>query len=119
LSAWQRLESSLRTGDKLDEKTERLRGDFVSLVGPVIGPEAAGDIFSRRLRRGQPGGGRGSLVNLGAIAAFFLGEYDDTMSLDDEDWDDIRETLEEAAGEMDMNTLTALMDGLLKRGLIK
>jgi hypothetical protein len=53
------------------------------------------------------------------MAAFFLGEYDDSMSLGDEDWDDIRETLEEAAGEMEINTLTELMAELLKRGLIK
>jgi hypothetical protein len=97
----------------------RLHDEFVSLVGPVLGPDVAGDLFGRTFERCvQPDGGRSSLVSIGGMAAFFLGEYDDSMALADEDWDDIRETVEEAAGDMDMNTLTSLMDELLKRGAI-
>jgi hypothetical protein len=40
------------------------------------------------------------------------------MSLADDDWEDIRETLEEVAGEMNMDTLTALMGDLLSRGKV-
>jgi hypothetical protein len=119
-SAVQRLGVSVRPGDKPDETTVRLQDEFVSLVGPVIGPDAAGALFRRSLERCvRPDGGHSSLVSIGAVAAFFLGEYDDSMSLADEDWDDIKETLEESAEEMDMNTLTGLMDELLKKGLIK
>jgi hypothetical protein len=116
-SAVQRREASFRSENKPGETAGRLHDEFVSLVGPVIGPEAAGAFFYRAVERciwpaGAP------LSTLGAAAAFFLGEYDDTLPLGGADWDDIRETLEEAAAEMDMNTLTALMDELLRRGLL-
>jgi hypothetical protein len=101
----------------------RLSGDFAALVAPLIGERTAGELFNRALERAgcpggaeKPGGGH-SLQSLGAIAAFFTGEFDDeTMSLEDEDWEDIRETLEEISGEIDMNVLTALMGELLSRG---
>jgi hypothetical protein len=109
-----RLEASLGPGEKLDKKTEeKLAADFVSLAGSVIGREAAGDLFSRSRKRGR------SLESIGALAAFFLGEYDDTKALDAGDWEDLRETLEEAAGDMDMNTLTALMGELLSQGKLR
>jgi hypothetical protein len=116
-SALQRFGSSLRPGNKLDEKMGRLRGDFVSLVGPVVGADAAGDLFSRALERCSSPEGV-SLARIGFLAAFFLGGYDDSMALTDEDWADIKETLDESAEEMDLNTLTVLMDELLKRGAL-
>ena len=103
-----------------DEKQlARLSGDFAALVAPLTGKRTAGELFDRALERVERPGGGGSLRKLGAIAAFFIGEFDDeTMSLEDEDWEDIRETLEEISGEIDMNVLTALMGELLNRGKI-
>jgi hypothetical protein len=93
--------------------TERLRRDFTALVGPVTGAGAAEDFFARMLDRI----GSGQFARLGAAAAFFLGEFDDeTMSLEDEDWEDIRETLTEVSAEINMDALTALMQELLSRG---
>jgi hypothetical protein len=111
-----RLEASLRPGVGLDAPAkERLRRDFSVLVGPVTGAPAAEQLFHRAWERLEKRGG--ALTGFGALAAFFLGEFDDTsMSLEDDDWEDIRETLEEVSGEMDMDTLTALMGELLDRG---
>jgi hypothetical protein len=103
----------------------RLSGDFAALVSPLIGERTAGELFNRALKRAECPGGtekpgrKPSLQNLGAIAAFFTGEFDDaTMILGDEDWEDIRETLEEISGEIDINVLTTLMGELLSRGKI-
>jgi hypothetical protein len=95
-----------------------LAGEFSSLVGPLIGAEAAADMFDR-MRERLTAAGTQSVQKFGALAAFFLGEYEnDTMNLDEADWEDIRETLEELSGEMDLTTLTALMQELLSRGKI-
>jgi hypothetical protein len=102
-----------------DEKTSGPERDFVSLVGPVTGEAAAAGLFRRVHARCTLPGGVLSLMKTGAIAAFFLEDYDDSVPLDNEDWDDIRETLEESAGEMNLDALTALMDGLLSRGKLK
>lgn len=57
---------------------------------------------------------------MGYIAAFFLGEYDDaSMPLEAEDWQKIRETIEDASKEIDITVLTSLMDGILSRRLLK
>ncbi|MDR0624178.1 MAG: hypothetical protein LBG10_07085 [Treponema sp.] len=110
-----RLESSLRPGETAP--AERLARDFSSLVGPVIGAAPAEQLFFRAWERREKRGG--SLSDLGALAAFFLGDFDDaSMSLGDEDWEDIRETLEEVSEEMNMETLTALMGELLGRGKV-
>jgi hypothetical protein len=87
----------------------RLEQDFSRLIAPVLGAAAAADIGNRTLDPWK----------LGFMAAFFLGEYDEkTMPLDHDDWHTIRETLEDVSGEMDINTLTALMGDLLSRGVL-
>jgi hypothetical protein len=96
-----------------------LEGEFAGLAGPILGKAEAADLFQRSLERclrektGVP-----SLGKIGAIAAFLLGEEGDDSLLDAEDWEDIKETLEDLAGEMDLDTLTALMGELLARGKI-
>lgn len=111
-----RLESSLRSGTAPGNAAmERLSRDFSALVAPVIGAAAGGELFTRTRERLETHGG--SLARFGAMAAFFLGEFDDTsMDLEDDDWEDIRETLEEVSGEIRMDTLTVLMRELLSRG---
>jgi hypothetical protein len=113
-----RLESSLRPGSGLEPAAAaRLAGDFTALVGPVIGAAAAEELFVRARERLERRGG--FPAGLGSLAAFFLGEFDGaSMSLEDEDWEDIRETLEEVSGEMNLDTLTALMGDLLARGKV-
>ncbi|GHU90474.1 hypothetical protein FACS189476_10590 [Spirochaetia bacterium] len=94
---------------------DRLVRDFVSLCAPVIGASAAEDLCRSildRLRGVTPP----PLQKIGFIAAFLLGEFDDSMKLDQDDWEDIRETLEDISGEMNLETLTALMGELLSRG---
>ncbi|MDR3338386.1 MAG: hypothetical protein LBT16_14415 [Treponema sp.] len=94
--------------------------EFSRLVSPVIGQSAAGDL--NRLystREAEKKDKSHPLLKLGYIAAFFLGEYDDTsMPLDKEDWEEIRNTLEDVSGEIELNTLTELMGELVARGLL-
>jgi hypothetical protein len=93
--------------------------NFTELTAPVIGKDGARDLCAALLEvlREKPGpGGRPAYLKLGYAAAFLLGEFDDSMTLDAEEWEEIRAALEEAAGEMDLNTLTALMGELLSQG---
>jgi hypothetical protein len=91
---------------------EQLIRDFIGLTAVAIGKEAAGSLAGALMNR--PGEGR--FLRLGYAAAFVLGEFDDTMELDTGAWEEIRATLEDASGEMDITVLTALMGDLLARG---
>jgi hypothetical protein len=113
------LEQSLRTPSELLRARERLGQDFSRLLAAAIGGAAARDLCYRTLDR-ITAGNPGSLKKLGSMAAFFLEEYDkETMPpLDEDDWREIRETLEDASEKMDINTLTVLMGELLSRGYL-
>jgi hypothetical protein len=94
----------------------RFERDFCNLVGPALGQAVAGDLYSRVMDRATPDI---ALRKLGAMAAFFLEAYDgETMPLDKEDWEEIRGTLEDVSGEIDIKTLTVLMGELLSRGAL-
>jgi hypothetical protein len=95
------------------------RRDFSRRIEAVIGAAAAEALFDRAFTRLQRQGA-GGIKKLEFMTAFFLHEYDDaTMTLDDEDWQDMRKTIEDASEEMNLTTLTDLMDNLLSRGLLK
>jgi hypothetical protein len=104
-------------GNRESEGTEdRLVREFVRLAAPVIGAAAAEDLCAAALDRLKAKGSR-EYRKIGFIAAFLLEDFDDdSMELDDEDWEDIRETLEDVSGGMSLETLTNLMDELLSRG---
>jgi hypothetical protein len=105
---------ALRPGEMPDRETiARTKDDFASLVAPVLGRDAGADLFCRILDRGC------SLDRIGAAASFFLQEQDDLEALNSLDWEDIRETLEDASGVMDINILTTLMGTLLSLGKLK
>ncbi|GHV31858.1 hypothetical protein AGMMS4952_21250 [Spirochaetia bacterium] len=101
---------------KLDSADRKgLEQEFSRLVAPVIGAAAAADLCNR-----IP-----DTKKLGAMVAFFLGEYDEqsmplerTVLLERDDWYTIKETLEDVSGEIDINTLTSLMGELLSRGIL-
>jgi hypothetical protein len=114
------LERSPKGAFPLDPRDREFLGrDFSQLLAPVIGGPPAEDLFYRTLDRVSREEG-GSLQKLGYKAAFFLGEYDDaSMTLDAEDWQEIKETIEDASEEINLVALTSLMDGLLSRGLLK
>ncbi|MDR2257645.1 MAG: hypothetical protein LBE14_00695, partial [Treponema sp.] len=119
-----RLYATLRPGTGPDSASaDRLRRDFIALVGPVTGAVAAEELFIRARERLEKRGGGGADAapdqmpktrsalerpgcrRFGSLAAFFLGEFDGaSMSLEDDDWEDIRETLEEVSGEINMDT---------------
>jgi hypothetical protein len=107
-----KLAFSLKPGENLNRQIpSSLCSEFSSLLSPVIGREGAEDLFYRTTGRGDR-----LLQKLGAMAAFLLGEFADTQSLDEEDFENIRQILEEVSGEINLNTLTALMGELLARG---
>jgi hypothetical protein len=98
-------------------ESQIVRG-FTELTAPVIGRAAAEDLcgLCLDLLKEKPGSGGPPCLRLGYVAAFILGEFDDSMELGAGEWEAIRDTLEDAAGEMDLKTLTALMGELLERG---
>jgi hypothetical protein len=100
------------------ETADYLIREFSRLLTPIIGGPASEDLCFRTLERLR-GKSTEALQRLGNIAAFFLGEYDDTMRLEAEDWLEIQETLEDASEEMDIDTLTSLMGALLSGGKLK
>ncbi|MDR1287671.1 MAG: hypothetical protein LBK08_08700 [Treponema sp.] len=100
---------------KSGESIRGLEREFTALVGPVIGTGQAGKLFRKTAGRAASNGGPPFAP--GAVAAFFLGEFDDkTMRLEEYDWEDIRETISEVSSEINMDTLAALMQELLSRG---
>jgi hypothetical protein len=111
--------SSLRGGTD----TAWVSSEFSRLVSPVIGKSAATDLSRLYLAGEVEKKDEGTLnrsLKLGYIAAFLLGEYDNTpMPLDREDWEEIRNTLEDVSGEIELTALTSLMGELLARGLLK
>jgi hypothetical protein len=115
------VEHFLSQLDRMDRgipaEEEAVRG-FTDLAAAVIGRDGARDLCGAllALQREKAGPGGFSYIKLGYAAAFLLGEFDDSMELDGEEWEEIRGALEEAAGDMDLNTLSALMGELLERG---
>jgi hypothetical protein len=107
---------SLADREKTCSPEVRLCREFVKLSSPLVGEASAQDLCFRTVSRL---GGKAGLT-LGNMAAFLLGEFDDqTMARVEEDWEELRETVEDAAAGMDLNMLTGLMDGLLSRGKLK
>jgi hypothetical protein len=117
------IEHFLSQLDKLEQRSntvssgteDQLSREFISVTTPVIGRDAAQELCDACLDRLR-GNRAAAYIKLGYVAAFLVGEFDDTMELNSDEWDDIRDTLEDAAGEIDMNTLTTLMGDLLARG---
>jgi hypothetical protein len=92
--------------------------EFAALISPVIGISPA-EGLALRMRERIDKNTTGSLRKMGYTAAFFLGEYEGaSMPLEAEDWQEIKETIEDASEEIDIAALTSLMDGLLSRGLL-
>jgi hypothetical protein len=114
------LERSRHSGGHLAKlPAGDLLRDFSRLIAPVIGEVPAEDLFYRTLDHIDQKK-EGFLQKLGFIAAFFLGEFDDgAMTLEAEDWQEIREIIEDASEDINLATLTGLMDELLSRGLLK
>jgi hypothetical protein len=101
----------------LDSRTRsRFERDFIALAAPVLGAAVAADLYNRTLDRAPADT---ALRKLGAMAAFFLGDYDgETMPLERDDWEEVRGTLEDVSEVIDIKTLTALMGELLSRDVL-
>ena len=90
--------------------------EFSRRLAPVIGADAAERLYSRTVTT-LAGKKPEALAKLMFMAAFFLGVYEDnTMTLEEQDWRDIRDTIEDASEVMNLDTLTSLMDALLSTG---
>jgi hypothetical protein len=117
-----RLAASLNNGstDRPDLRAlDQIEGEFAALISPVIGVSPAQGL-ALRMRERMEKTTAASLRKMGYTAAFFLGEYDDaSMPLEAEDWQEIRETIEDASEEIDIAALTSLMSELLSRGLLE
>jgi hypothetical protein len=117
ISQLDKLSASLQSG-KTSRTLDGVERDFAALVAPVIGIRPAEDLAGRMLERINPTTA-GSLQKIGYVAAFFLGEYDEaSMPLEAEDWQEIKDTIEDTSEEIDITTLTSLMNGLLSCGLL-
>lgn len=82
---------------------------FIRRTAPILGEVAAEDLFQS--------------IDLpekyDSIAAFFRGEFSDAaMPLESEDWSLILETVKRVSGDIDIDTLTMLMNDLLSRGML-
>ncbi len=115
------LDALGRSGTKtVDPRlASRLSASFCRLTVPVVGAEAAEGLFRYWVdsygAKAEP-----EFPPLGYLAAFLLREYDgETMPLDRRDFEELLDTLNDAAGEIDMNVLTELMAELVSLGLLK
>ncbi|GHU84234.1 hypothetical protein FACS189473_0940 [Spirochaetia bacterium] len=92
--------------------------EFSRFLAPIIGADAAETLYTSTVTA-LAGQKPDMLAKLGYMAAFFMGVYDDnTMPLNEQDWQEIRDTIEDASEAMNLDTLTGLMDALLSRGLL-
>jgi len=121
LSVLDTLQRSQRSdGSNIPETSvvDKIRKDFSRLLSPLIDISVGETLFDSWWNRNR------SLpmprwASLGYMGAFILNEYDEaTMPLDQEDWIDLRDAITDGAEEMDLDTLTELLDRLLARGLI-
>jgi hypothetical protein len=97
---------------------DRLMNAFLNLTANVVGKNAASDLSLYCIDQLE-GKNPETLQKLGFIAAFLIGEYDDaTMQLNADDWNEIKETLEDVSGEINIDTLTELLADLLNRGVL-
>jgi hypothetical protein len=97
---------------------DRLINAFSSLTAPIVGKTAAGDLCLYCLEKIE-GQSLENLQKLGFIAAFLIGEFDDdTMNLEYDDWNEIKETLNDVSGEINLDTLTELLGDLLDRNIL-
>ncbi|MDR2070728.1 MAG: hypothetical protein LBP81_04855 [Treponema sp.] len=93
--------------------------EFAALIAPIIGVSPAKHLAFYAREHTQHDA-PGFLQKMGYMAAFFLGEYNDaSMPLEVEDWQEIRETIEDASEEIDITVLTSLMNELLSRRLLE
>jgi len=104
----------------VEETLERLRGFFFSCTREL--PESLQydlfDHFAEELEeRPEAGDVMGAAERLGEVIDLFHGEYDDERDpFTEVDWDFIREASSESASEMDVKTLTYVMQHVLDRG---
>jgi hypothetical protein len=121
LSVLDSLQRSQRTdGSPIPENSvvDKIRKDFSHLLSPLVDTSVGETLFDAWWNRNKamPQVRWASLAYMGA---FILGEYDEaTMPLDQDDWVDLRDAITDGAEEMDLDTLTELLDRLLARGLI-
>lgn len=95
-----------------------LSQNFNSLCSHIIGTEASNSLFEYWLENCAYKN-KATFLKLGYFAAFLAEEYDaESMPLDAEDFIELRDTLNEAAEEMDMDVLTNLMSELVSSGYI-
>jgi hypothetical protein len=105
--------------DRENQQTqERLINAFTGLTAPIIGKDSANDLglyCFNKIEGEMPE----NLQKIGFIAAFLLREFDnDSMKLDTDDWNEIKETLNDISGEINLDTLTELLGDLLDRGAL-
>jgi hypothetical protein len=91
---------------------------FSQLVSSIVGADIADELFGWWQER-YAGGAAPQWEKLGHIAAFTLGDYDETtMDLDKDDWVAIRDILSGAADELDLDVLSRLMADLVSHGAL-
>lgn len=52
----------------------------------------------------------------GALHALLNGEFDQSMNFPDRDWEEIRETINAEADNMDMDLLSSILTTIVERG---
>ena len=106
----------------LEEREERLRGYFFTSMRDL--PEnLCYDLFDHWLEEAADDPDRKTFdwlaERLGILIDLFQGDYDDAGDpLDLDEWDFVRDSVSESAGEMDVETLTYVMQHIVERGRI-
>ncbi len=119
---FQKLVRQLRKEHELspEERNERLRGYFFTSMREL--PEnLCYDLFDRWSEEAEPEGrGFDWLADrLVILIDLFQGEYDDAGDpLAPGEWDFVRDAVSESASDMDVTTLTYVMQRVVERGRI-
>lgn len=101
-----------------DSDLQFLRHNFYTYSKPIIGSTGSASLFEY-WRKNYLQEDRASFMKLGYLAAFLMEEYEAvSMPLDQEDFLELRDTLNDAAEEMNMDVLTSLMSMLVSSGYL-
>lgn len=119
------FQKQLQKIDASGESTERFLDDvqaaFASTLPFLPEPMQAElfDFFSRKYRADEEHYTLDDALFLGEIVDLFTGEYnEETDPLDDEDWDFVRDVIDENALELDMQTVNYVMKLVVDKGAI-
>lgn len=115
-----KIDSSIDRGDE-QQRVDAIRDAFSASLSSLPEPMRAElfDYFSSKYRADESGYTVEDAIFLGDVIDLFTGAYDDERDpLDADDWDFVKDIIDENALELDMDTINYVMKLVVDKGAI-